>query len=145
MTKILRPLMIVCVSLGLTACSFFGSDSDDGARDLAPKTTALGVNGYLWQASLDTLNFMPIDQADPAAAVILTGWHSEPGAPDERVKLTVQFKTQTLRSDGVKVSVIRQTRSGNGWMPATVQASTALQIEEAILTQARLLKVGRVK
>ncbi len=144
MTKILRSIMIVWVSLVLAACSGFGSNDSQGRVNLAPKTTALGVNGYLWQATLDTLNFMPIDQADPAAAVILTGWHSEPSDLNERVKLTVQFTAQALRSDGVKVTVLRQIRENNIWVAAPVQASTALTIEEAILTKARMLKVAQV-
>ena len=144
MTSILRSASILFLAATLSACSIFGGD-DEAGSSLEPKTTALGVNGYLWQAALDTLNFMPIDQADPAAAVILTGWHSESGNLNERVKVTVQFQSEALRSDGVKVTVVRQVREASVWGPAPVQASTSLQIEEAILTQARMLKVGSIK
>ena len=37
-----------------------------------PNTT-IEVNKYLWNASLDVLNFLPIQSADPFSGVIVTG------------------------------------------------------------------------
>jgi hypothetical protein len=139
MTRFTRPLFVVMLSLSLGACSIFGGGGDDG---IAPRTTAIGVNGYLWQATLDTLSFMPIDQAEPAGGVILTDWQLTPDVDNERVKVAVRFFSETLRSDGIKVTVIRQQKRGNDWVEAPVQASTVLQIEEAILSRARALRSG---
>lgn len=140
MHKFARSLMIVSMTVALGACSIFGgSDKNSGSN--GPRATAIGVNGYLWQAALDTLSFMPFDQLEPNGGVILTGWHSTPEAPNERVKVTVRFLSPYLRSDGLKVSVIRQEKQDQGWINAPVQAGTALRVEEAILTAARRLRI----
>lgn len=141
MRNFARTLMVLTVGLTLGACS----SGDKGGDELAPRTTAIGVNGYLWQAALDTLSFMPFDQVEPAGGVITTHWHSTASAPEERVKLTVRFLSEDLRSDGVRVIVVRQERKDGNWLTVPVQASTALQLEEAILTRARQLRVDASK
>ncbi|SDD28680.1 MULTISPECIES: DUF3576 domain-containing protein [Kordiimonas] len=140
MQNFARTMMVLTVSLSLGACSMFGGG--DKGEDTGPRTTAIGVNGYLWQAALDTLSFMPFDQVEPSGGVITTHWHSTADAPDERVKLTVRFMSQQLRSDGVKVFVVRQERKDGTWLTVPVQASTALQLEEAILERARQMRVA---
>jgi len=126
----------------LTACGVFGSS--ESSREPSPMTTSIGVNAYLWRATLETLSFMPIEDANPAAAVILTGWHSVPESPNERVRVAVSFLSEALRSDGIRVSVVRQTRMDDSWLTVPVQAATALQVEEAILTRARELRVTNI-
>lgn len=103
----------------------------------------VGVNGYLWRASLDTLAFMPIVSADPFGGVITTDWYSAPGAPNERIKVNAFILDRELRADGVRVSVFRQTRSGNTWVDAEVSPTTASSLESTILTRARQLKLAQ--
>lgn len=144
MQTLTRSLMVLSLSLVLGACStvsgiFGGGDDEKG--EFGPRTTAIGVNGYLWQATLDTLSFMPFDQIEPDGGIIVTDWHSTTDAPNERVKVAVRFMSEVLRSDGFKVSVVRQEKVGGDWVAVAVQAATELQIEEAILTQARRLRL----
>jgi hypothetical protein len=106
--------------------------------------TGLGVNGFLWRASLDTLSFMPIASADPFGGVITTDWYSASGAPNERAKINVFILDRDLRADGVKVSVFRQTKGVDGqWVDAPVAAATASSLEETILTRARQLRLAQ--
>lgn len=106
--------------------------------------TGLGVNAFLWRASLDTVSFMPMASADPFGGTIITDWYSAPDAPNERVKLNVFILDRELRADGVKVTVFRQTRGkGDAWADAPVAPATASQLEEAILTRARQLKLAQ--
>ena len=107
MIRFARIAMTMTLGFMLTACGIFGSDEDP---ELGPITTAIGVNGYLWTATLDTLAFMPIDNAYPSSAAIITDWFSTADAPEERVKVAVYFRSEQLRSDGVKVNVVRQER-----------------------------------
>ncbi len=99
---------------------------------------SIGVNVFLWRATLDTLSLWPISSADPFGGVILTDWYSTPQAPKERFKMNVYILDRALRSDGVRVSVFRQSRdANNNWQSLPVQPGTSTKIEDAILTRAR--------
>lgn len=141
MQKLTRSLMVVSLSMVLGACSMFGG-GDKTEANVGPRPTVIGINGFLWQATLETLSFMPFETVEPSGGVIVTGWHSTAETPNERVKITVRFLSEALRSDGVKVSVVRQQRADTGWQTMPVQAATELQIEEAILTAARRMRVA---
>ncbi len=139
MIRFARTTATLLTALMLSACGIFGSSDEEKA--FGPITTSIGVNGYLWSATLDTLSFMPIDNAYPSSAAIITDWFSTADAPEERVKVAVYFRSETLRSDGIKVNVVRQQLDNGNWLTVPVQASTLLQIEEAILSRARTLKI----
>ena len=120
---------------GKGGLNLFGSDE--------PKNTggALGVNSYLWRASLDTVSFMPVNSADPFGGVIITDWHSPTEAPSERFKLNVYILGRALRADGVRVAVFRQVQDRRGtWKDAGVPEETSIKIEDAILFRARQLR-----
>ena len=103
----------------------------------------IGVNTFLWRASLDTLSFMPMAQTDPFGGVIITDWYSAPEAPEERIKVNVFILDRTLRADGVRAAVFRQRRDSQGnWVDAPVDAKTGTDLEDAILTRARQMRLG---
>lgn len=103
--------------------------------------SGIGVNSFLWRASLDTLAFMPINSADAFGGVILTDWYTFADSPSERFKLNVYILGRALRADGVRVASFRQTRDATGaWRDAPVSKETASKIEDAILTRARQLR-----
>ncbi len=105
----------------------------------------IGVNSYLWRATLDTLNFMPVLSADPFGGTYVTDWHASPQNPGERFKIQVFILDTRLRADGIAVRVFRQTGSGGTWTDATVDPDTSLQIENAILTRARQLRIATLE
>jgi hypothetical protein len=101
----------------------------------------IGVNSFLWRASLDTMSFMPLVSADPFGGVIITDWYTPPQTPSERFKVNVYILGRTLRADGVRAAVFRQEMQGANWVDAPVAPSTATDLENAILTRARQLRV----
>lgn len=104
--------------------------------------TGIGVNSFLWRASLDTLSFMPLNSADPFGGVIITDWYSPPETPNERFKVTGYILGTALRSDAIKVSVFRQVRVGSDqWADAVVEPGTVTAMEDSILTRARQLRI----
>ncbi len=165
------PILGGILLVALTACSSLGLEtdksyenkekekmykhgsvlSDEGGatllgRDNKKNTDAsgVGVNSFLWRATLDTIAFMPISTADPFGGVITTDWYSAPGAPNERIKLNVFILDRDLRADGVRVSVFRQTRgTDNIWTDATAAPATATSLEAAILTRARQMRLAQ--
>ena len=101
----------------------------------------IGVNSYLWRATLDTVSFMPLSSADPFGGVILTDWHATPDAPGERFKLNIRILGRGLRADGINVSTFRQIQDRTGsWINANIPAATNEKIENAILFKARKLR-----
>lgn len=104
--------------------------------------TGIGVNSFLWRASLDTVGFMPIASADPFGGTILTEWYQLPESPDERVKMTVFILDRALRADGVKVTVFKQVPDKKGgWTDVPVDPSLSTSVEDSILTRARELRI----
>jgi hypothetical protein len=107
---------------------------------------SIGVNGYLWRATLDTLSFMPLASADPYGGVIITDWYVNPEKPDERFKCTVYILDSRLRADGLNVAVFKQNRDASGtWIDAASAGQTETDIENAILTRARQLRLSNIK
>lgn len=120
----------------------FGTGEDESTAGGA----GIGVNSFLWRASLDTVAFMPLASADPFGGVILTDWYENPDVPGERFKLNVFILDRQLRSDGVRVAVFKQNRTGqnDNWRDAAVTPEMALGLENAILTRARELRVAQM-
>jgi hypothetical protein len=105
--------------------------------------TAIGVNAFLWRASLDTLSFMPLASADPYGGIIITDWYTNPEAPSERFKATVYILDTRLRADGLNVAIHRQARAANGeWVDAAPSETTAETIEKQILVRARQIRIS---
>ncbi|AQS49601.1 hypothetical protein B6V73_16990 [Thioclava sp. JM3] len=90
------------------------------------------VNKYLWQASLEVLDFLPIQEVDPFSGVIVTGYGTPPGG-GRAYKATVYVTDPALDARSLKVSI--RTRGG------AVSADTQRAVENAILTRARQLRV----
>jgi hypothetical protein len=117
-----------------------GSGKDDAA---GAGGGGVGVNSYLWRASLDSISFMPLASADPFGGVIITEWFSPPETPAERFKINVFILGRDLRADGVRAAVFRQKRdAAGGWADAPVEAQTATDLENSILARARQLRVA---
>jgi len=103
----------------------------------------VGVNSYLWRATLDTVSFMPLASADPFGGVIITDWYSPADSNAERFKVNIFILSRELRADGVRATVFRQKRDGNGqWVDAAVEPATSTDLENTILTRARQLRLS---
>jgi hypothetical protein len=125
-------------ALALAGC---GGKKQVQSAKLAPsQVTTIGVNSYLWRASLDSIAFMPLLQSDSAGGVIITDWYVNPKTPTERVKVSIAILDQDLRADALRVTTVREVAQGGGWVPAPVQAATVQKLEDIILTRARDLR-----
>jgi hypothetical protein len=139
-----------CASLGVAGCSHIMHPlgGGDGPKQVSNPDSAaqIGVNGYLWRATLDTLSFMPLASADPYGGVIITDWYANPEAPNERLKVTVYILDARLRADGLNVAVFKQNKGPDGqWIDAPSASQTETDLENAILTRARQLRLSNIK
>lgn len=121
--------------------SIMGSKKDD-----AGKSSGIGVNSFLWRASLDTISFMPIVQADAFGGIILTDWYEDPAAQKtdlrERFKVNITILDDRLRADGIRVALFKQKYDAKaGWRDQVISKDSEREIENTILTRARELRV----
>ncbi len=124
---------------GLNLGTLFGDEKEQGGG------SGIAVNSFLWRASLDTIAFMPLSSADPFGGVIITDWYSPPDTPGERFKVNVYILDRQLRADGIRASVFRQRLDTNSqWAEAPVDKATPIELENAILTRARELRVAQM-
>lgn len=94
----------------------------------------VSVNRYLWAASLEVLNFLPVQSIDPFTGVIVTGYGTPPGG-GRAYRATVLVDDPAL--DARSLNVALQTRGGNA-----VSRATARAVEDAILSRARELRIA---
>ena len=150
-----RAVIILALSLGLSSCGriggFFDSDNQSTQQGTTPTAqeerettvwdlfrnaddpnTKLEVNKYIWNASLDILNFLPIQAADPFSGVIVTGFGTPPGG-GRAYRATVYVRDPALDARSLNVALV--SRSG------PVPTETVRAVEDAILTRARQLRV----
>ena len=132
-----RVGLVAIAALSLAAC---GGKDRPKADLAAAKVTTIGVNSYLWRASLEALSFMPLLQTDSNGGVIVTDWYANPNNPNERMKVSVAILDQDLRADALRVAASRQVSQNGQWVDAPVQAATVQKLEDIILTKARDLR-----
>jgi hypothetical protein len=96
------------------------------------KSETIKVNRFLWNASLQVLDFLPVQSADPFTGVITTGFGTPPGG-GVPYRATILISDPAL--DARSLNVALQTRGG------PVSAATQRAVEDAILGRARQLRM----
>ncbi len=143
MSDRVRTLLVLAAStLAAGALAGCATGGDNGGDRRGAEEASIGVNSLLWRASLETLSFMPLESQDPWGGLIVTEWYNNPQMPNERFKATVYILDTRLRADALRVVLHRQVLTANGWMNADVDPATSIQIENAILTKARQLRLA---
>lgn len=125
--------------------SFGGTQKPGEGDEGSGGGVGIGVNSFLWRASLDSIAFMPLQSADPFGGTIITDWYSLPETPDERFKINIRILGRALRADGVRASVFRQQKDASGgWVDAAVAEGTSTNLENAILVRARQMRIAQL-
>jgi len=93
---------------------------------------SLAVNKYIWNASLEVLDFLPIQSVDPFSGLIVTGYGTPPGG-GRAYKATIHVTDPALDARSLKVAL--ESRGG------TVAPETVRAVEDAILSRARQLRI----
>lgn len=136
-------IALIACSVALASCGSLNPLSRDDSAASAGTEQGIGVNSFLWRASLDTLSFMPLVTADPWGGVINYDWHTPAASPNERFKATVFILDTRLRADALNVAITREVRNEAGqWIAQPVNPQTETDLENAILTRARELNLA---
>lgn len=116
-----------------------------GGDDDKSNGATLGVNSFLWRATLDTLAFMPFASADPFGGVILTDWYEDPKTPGERFKVNAVIMDTGLRAEAIKIKLFKQKiQKDNQWRDVEVHPNLARKLEDTVLTRAREIRVNHL-
>lgn len=119
----------------------FGGDGRASKREAA----TIGVNSYLWRATLDTLSFLPLASADPFGGVILTDWYQgtvdKKSTPFERLRVNVRILDPRLQAKSLGVSVFKQRLVKGQWIDTPVPDMMTHSLCDAILTRARQIRM----
>ena len=118
--------------------SFLG-DNDGGSGQVT--NLGMPINPYLWKASLETIDFMPLSSTDPFAGTIITDWYTAETSQGERCKLNIFINGKDLRTDNLKVSSFCQTLKNNQWVNIPSKNEENTKLENVILNEAKKLKL----
>ena len=94
----------------------------------------------MWRASLETLDFMPINTVDYSGGVIITDWYNDSQKSNEFIKITIRFLATEIRSDSLKVIVHRKKcNAQNNCLVKLHQSKISEELTFTILKKASLL------
>ena len=103
-------------------------------------------SNVLWRATLKSLEFLPLMNADYSGGVIIYDWYSNPNKPSEQIKISVQFLNNELRSDSIKIIAHKKICENiNKCSNLEIDQQFSSSIKESIINSARLLKIEEAK
>ena len=118
--------------------SFLGNDENNSSQI---SSVGLPINPYLWKASLETIDFMPLSSTDPFAGIIITDWYTVESNIGERCKLNVFVKGADFKTDSLKVSSFCQSFENNQWVNKPSIKEDNTRLENIIFNNAKKLKL----
>jgi hypothetical protein len=103
-------------------------------------------SNVLWKATLKTLDFLPLLNADYTGGVIIYDWYTETINSKEQIKISVRFLNNELRSDSIKVTAHKKIcESTDKCLNSIMDQKFSENIKESIITSARALKIEETK
>ena len=103
-------------------------------------------SNVLWRATLKSLDFLPMLNADYSGGIIIYDWYSQTNNPKEQIKISVQFLNNELRSDSIKITAHKKIcETAERCSNSTLDQNFANSIKDSIITSARILKIEEAK
>ena len=103
-------------------------------------------SNVLWRATLKSLDFLPLMNADYSGGIIIYDWYSQANNPKEQIKISVQFLNNELRSDSIKITAHKKIcDNADRCSNSTTDQNFANSIKENIIASARMLKIEEAK
>jgi hypothetical protein len=127
--------------LGDGGLSVSGIINQDNKQKGSVGTFGMPINTFLWRGALDTINFMPLNSADPIGGTILTDWYSSSNNENERCKLNIFISGAELKTQNLKVTSFCQEFKNQKWINKDVSPENNIKLENAILNKAKKLKL----
>ena len=104
------------------------------------------TSNVLWRATLKSLDFLPLINADYTGGIIIYDWYSQANNPKEQIKISVQFLSDELRSDSVKITAHKKIcDNADRCSNSDIDQNFSNSIKENIIAAARTLKIEEAK
>jgi hypothetical protein len=123
-----------------------GLFGDINNKKTGSTTFEFASSNVLWRATLKSLDFLPLINADYSGGVIIYDWYSQTNNPKEQIKISVQFLNNELRADSIKITAHKKIcDSTDRCSNSTLDQNFANSIKENIIASARSLKIEESK
>ena len=127
--------------LGRGGLSIDGILGGNNEESVATASLTMNVNVFLWRASLETIDFMPLNSADPIGGTIITDWYSTSDNQNERCKLNIFISGKKLNAENLKVKSFCQEYKNQIWVNKDINKENNIKIENAILNKAKKIRL----
>ena len=103
-------------------------------------------SNVLWKATLKSLEFLPLINADYSGGIIIYDWYSIAEKPKEQIKVTVQFLDNELRTESIKILAHKKICENiNNCSNSVIDENFSNSIKSSIISTARILKIEEAK
>ena len=166
MTKKINYIGIFCIFIFILQCAkvdpitgekiIIEPNTTEKAREAAKKggglfgdimnkntsnTFEFSTSNVLWRATLNTLDFLPIVNADYSGGIIIYDWFSEK-TDNRSIKLSVRFLSNELKSSSIVVAGHKKVCDDMGkCFIEKLDNKFTNEIKESIITMARQTKI----
>lgn len=100
----------------------------------------------LWRASLEILDFLPLNTVDYSGGLIITDWYSDNQKENEYIKITVRFLNNEIRTDSIKIIVHQKIcNKENNCSTKIIKSNLSNELSKSILKSAAILEQNSKK
>lgn len=119
---------------------------DIGGQKSSNQTVNFANANVLWRATLRSLDFLPLISSDYSGGILIYDWYSQNNNPKEQIKISIQFLSNELRSDSIKITAHKRIcESVDKCSNLVIDQKFADNVKENIITAARSLKIEEAK
>ena len=124
----------------------FGTFGKDVQNRQGQGNVNFGNSNVLWRATLKSLDFLPLINADYSGGIIIYDWYSESSNSNEQIKITVNFLSNELRTESIEISSHKKICDQNQkCFTKKTDVDFNKSIKENILAEARKLRIAEEK
>ena len=123
-----------------------GIFGDINNRKTSSTTYDFATSNVLWRATLKSLDFLPLVNADYSGGIIIYDWYSDNLNSTEQIKVTVKFLNNEIRADSLEVTSHKKLcNENNKCFISKLNNNLSNEIKEKILSEARIMKIEEAK
>ena len=109
-------------------------------------TFEFATSNVLWRATLKSLDFMPMINADYSGGVVVYDWYSENLNSNEYIKVTVRFLNNEIKSNSIQIITHKKICESSEKCKTTIMNEAfSNNVKDKILDTARRMRIEEEK